>query len=167
MRSIASSSAAPRSPTARRGPPIPATASQKLPAPRPSSKRPPLMTSSDAAALASIVGGGLRGAGQAGRVGEHRRRADRQAGDIGEEAQPIGPSEQVGDEAERVEETPLIRVVLDSDEVEPAALGGQHLLDNLRVRLGIRRRRDTEFEPSAVSHRRDSPPFNVSLLQTP
>ena len=127
MRSIASSRAAPRSPGSRRGPPIPATASQKLPAPIPSSNRPPLITSSDAAAFASIVGG---------RIGQAR--------DVGEEAQPRRASEQVGDERERVQEAPLIRVILDADEVEPGALRGEDLLDDLRIGLGVGRHRDPE-----------------------
>ena len=43
-----------RSPGPRTVPPIPAIASQNAPAPIPSSNRPPLMTSRDAAAFASI-----------------------------------------------------------------------------------------------------------------
>ena len=56
MRAIASSSALTDSPGVRRGPPIPATPSQKAPAPSPSSTRPPLSTSSDAADLATTAG---------------------------------------------------------------------------------------------------------------
>ena len=54
---IASSSARIDSPGPRRGPPIATMASQKAPAPSPSSNRPPLSRSSVAAALASIAGG--------------------------------------------------------------------------------------------------------------
>jgi hypothetical protein len=57
MTRIASSSASTDAPGARRGPPIAAIASQNAPAPRPSSTRPALSTSRDAAALASIAGG--------------------------------------------------------------------------------------------------------------
>src|SRR6266516_2057114 len=55
--SIASLSARRASATVRRGPPMPAIASRNAPAPRPSSKRPPLRTSMVAACLASITGG--------------------------------------------------------------------------------------------------------------
>jgi hypothetical protein len=57
MTSIASSSASTNSPGVRRGPPKPAITAWKPPAPRPRSKRPPLSTSSDAAAFAITAGG--------------------------------------------------------------------------------------------------------------
>ena len=56
MIAMASSSASTDSPGVRRGPPIASIASQKEPAPRPSSKRPPESTSSEAACLAIIDG---------------------------------------------------------------------------------------------------------------
>src|SRR5712692_7370934 len=58
MTSIASSSALTDSPGVRTGPPIALIASQKPPAPSPSSTRPPDSRSSEAAALASIAGDG-------------------------------------------------------------------------------------------------------------
>ena len=54
---MASPRASTASPGERRGPPMVAMASQKPPAPRPSSKRPPLSRSMEAAALASTAGG--------------------------------------------------------------------------------------------------------------
>lgn len=54
---MASSSASSDSPGLRRGPPYAAMASQKAPAPRPSSKRPPESRSIVAAVLASTAGG--------------------------------------------------------------------------------------------------------------
>ena len=84
---------------------------------------------------------------------EHRRRPHRQARDVGEEAQPGRASEQVRDEGERVEEAPLVRVILDADEVEPGALRGEHLLDDLRVGLGVGRHRDPEgWRPACQWH---------------
>ena len=56
MIAIASSRASNASRFVRSGRPMPATAFQKFPAPSPSSNRPPLITSIDAAALA-IIGG--------------------------------------------------------------------------------------------------------------
>ena len=118
---------------------MPATASQKLPAPRPSSNRPPLMTSSDAAALAIIVGG-----------------AHRQAGDIREEPEPLRPRQQVGDQRERVEVPALVRVVLDPDEVEAASLGGQHLGDDRVVLVRDRRDGDPELKLGWHGHGRSA-----------
>jgi hypothetical protein len=54
---MASSAAWSASAGVRRGPPMAATASQKAPAPSPSSTRPPVGTSRVAADLASIAGG--------------------------------------------------------------------------------------------------------------
>jgi hypothetical protein len=54
---MASASASTDSPGVRRGPPKFAISSARPPAPRPSSKRPPLSTSSDAAAFAITAGG--------------------------------------------------------------------------------------------------------------
>ena len=54
---MASLSASRACPALRRGPPIPAIPSANAPAPRPSSKRPPLSTSRVAACLASMAGG--------------------------------------------------------------------------------------------------------------
>jgi hypothetical protein len=56
MMRIPSSSAFSASPPERTGPPIAAIASQKAPAPRPSSKRPPESTSREAACFAIIAG---------------------------------------------------------------------------------------------------------------
>jgi hypothetical protein len=53
---MASSSASTDSPGVRRGPPIASTPSHNAPAPTPSSTRPPLSTSSEAAAFASTAG---------------------------------------------------------------------------------------------------------------
>jgi hypothetical protein len=55
MTSIASMKASTASPGERLGPPIPSTASQKAPAPRPRMKRPGWMMPSEAAALAVIA----------------------------------------------------------------------------------------------------------------
>jgi hypothetical protein len=52
-------------------------------------------------------------------LGDHRRAAERQVGDVGEEADPLGAGEQVGDQRPSVEEAPLVWVVLDADQVEP------------------------------------------------
>jgi len=57
MTSMASLSAVTASPGVRRGPPIAAIASQKAPAPRPRSTRPPESRSRLAAARASTAGG--------------------------------------------------------------------------------------------------------------
>ena len=95
---------------------MPATASQKLPAPSPSSNRPPLITSSEAAALASMVAP-----------------AHRQGGDIREEAQARGAGQEVGDQGEGVEVPPLVRMVLDADQLQAAPLREPHVVDDLRV----------------------------------
>ena len=50
---------------------------------------------------------------------------------------------EVDDEGERVQEAPLIRVVLDADEVEPGAFRSKDLLDDLRIALGVGRHRDS------------------------
>ena len=75
---------------------------------------------------------------------EHLWGAHRQAGDIREEAQAFGPSEEVRDERERIEEATLVGVVLDADELEPAALRGKDLGDDGRVVVRGRRHRDAE-----------------------
>ena len=138
MIAIASSSASTDSPGERRGPPHASIASQNAPAPRPSSTRPPLSRSSDAADLAST-----------------RRVAQRQVRDVGEEADALGPAGEVGEQRPRVEEAALVRVVLDADEVEPEAVGEQDLLDHARPgrrpRAPGRRRRAACMTPGAES----------------
>ena len=86
--------------------------SQKAPLPRPSSKRPPLSTSIEAAALA-IIGWG----------------AERQVGHVGRQPDALGARRQVGEQREGVEKAALVGVVLDPDQVEPGLLGGDGLLD--------------------------------------
>jgi hypothetical protein len=52
----------------------------------------------------------------------------------------------VGDQAERVEEARLVRMVLDAGEVEPERLGPQHRVDR-RLRVGrVRDDEGTELE---------------------
>lgn len=67
---------------------------------------------------------------------EHRRIAQRQVGHGGEECEPLRAREQVADQRERVEEAALIGMVLDADQVEPAALGGVDHGERVAVRVG-------------------------------
>jgi hypothetical protein len=53
-----------------------------------------------------------------GGLGQDGRRPKREAGHVGEEPDPGRPAGQVGDERPGVEESPLVGVVLDPDEVE-------------------------------------------------
>ncbi len=114
MIGIASSSASAASLAVRRGPPMPGDRVPEAAGAEPELEPP--------AAHDVERGRGL---------GDHRRPAERQVRHVGEEAQPRRPGQQVGDQRERVEEPPLVRVVLDADEVEPAALGREDLLDEV------------------------------------
>src|SRR3954453_17147856 len=93
------------------GPPIRAIWCGKPPAPRPSSKRPPLRTSREAAVFAITAGG------RSGRVAE-----------AGKNGNPRGLGQQRGDEREGVDKACLVGVVLDSHELQPAVVGGPHQL---------------------------------------
>ena len=76
---------------------------------------------------------------------EHARVAQRQVGDVGEEAHALGAPGEVGDQRPGVEVAALVRVVLDADEVEAEPVGQQHLLDH-RVLLGSQRDREDAEE---------------------
>src|SRR4028119_1973733 len=132
MTSIASSVDLTASPGLRRGPPMPTTASQNAPAPSPTSTRPPEMTSRDAAAFASMAGG-LRGrfatsgkkrtrsvtgtrVGMSGDGSRNRRGAG--GGGRAREAAAVRDRHEGREERPRIEEPPLVGVVLDADEVE-------------------------------------------------
>ena len=51
-------------------------------------------------------------------LGQNRRRPQRQVGHVGHEAHPLRARCDVGEELERVEEAPLVGVILDPDQVE-------------------------------------------------
>ena len=78
-------------------------------------------------------------------LGQQRRVAQRQVGDVGEEAEALRARQQVADQREGVEEAALVRMVLDADQVEPAALGGGHHRE--RVAVGVCRWVYEEAEP--------------------
>ena len=140
MIAIASSSASNASRFVRSGRPMPATAFQKFPAPEPEL---------ESAAAHDVHR--RRG------LGDHRWVAHRQARDVGEEPEPLGPRQQIGDQRIRVEVAPLIRVILDADEVEAALLRDPHPLDDALV---VRRvRHDRQAESQRPGHQSSSSSF--------
>jgi hypothetical protein len=94
------------------------------------------MTSSDAAALAIIVGPRI------GRLATSGKNAGATS------------SEQIGDQRERVEEPSLVGMVLDADQVEAATLGSYDLVDYGGVGDGHGRDRDSK--PGLAGHKRHS-----------
>src|SRR5712692_1816699 len=136
----ASSNAANASDGVRDGPPMASIASQKAPAPIPSSKRPPERTSSDAASFAIMAGT---------RIGKLAT-----SGKIGEDPDPRGTREQVGHQRPRIEKAPLVRVVLDTHEVEPERVRQAHGGPSLQEVGGGGNDADPEFDrPAVVAHR--------------
>ena len=79
-----------------------------------------------------------------GGLGQHRGPAHRQGSDIREEAQARGARQQVGDQGEGVEVAPLVRVVLDADQLQAVRLPEQHVVHDLRVRGSHRHHRHAE-----------------------
>lgn len=75
--------------------------------------------------------------GGSGLLGDDRRAAQRQVGHIGKEPDPLGSCGQPRDQRERVEEAPLVRMVLDADQVETELIREPHrrqkLVDGVRV----------------------------------
>jgi hypothetical protein len=57
-----------------------------------------------------------------GSLGQHRRRAQRKTGDIGEQLDPLGGRTDGGDEGKGVDEPPLVGMVLDPQVVETHVL---------------------------------------------
>ena len=127
MSGMASSSASTASREVRRGPPIPATASQKPPGADP-----------------ELEPTGAHDVERDRRLGQHRRLSEGQVGDIGKDADPGRSRQEVRDQGEGVEEPPLVGMVLDPDDVQPTSLRRQDLLDERRV--GVRQRRDRDPE---------------------
>ena len=94
----------------------------------------------EAAAAQEVERGGL--------LGQHRGRTERQVGDVGEEAQALRLREQRPDQGERVEEAPLVRVILYAHEVETAGLRGAHHRPRGLELVGRGNDRDAELELS-------------------
>src|SRR5437763_11705139 len=85
------------------------------------------------------------------RLGEAGRRAERQVRDVGKEADTLGPRGEVRDQHPRVEEPPLVGVILDPDEVEAEPVSRQHLLYELVLPISLGNREYAE-EPLHVQH---------------
>ena len=79
-----------------------------------------------------------------GGLGQQRRVAQRQVGDVREQPHALGAPGEVGEQRPGVEVAALVRVVLDADQVEPEPVGEQHLLDHRVLTLGIGDREDAE-----------------------
>src|SRR5919108_801199 len=77
--------------------------------------------------------------------------AQRQVGDVGEDAKPLGAGEQIGEQRPGVEEAPLVRVVLDPDQVEPQPVASGCDRSRLRDGRGCRDDADTELELSTFA----------------
>jgi hypothetical protein len=71
-------------------------------------------------------------------------RAQREVGHVGEQADALRPAGDEGQERPCVQEAPLIRVVLDADEVQSHALGEEHLVEDAVGCVGLRDRKDAE-----------------------
>lgn len=82
---------------------------------------------------------------------DHRRPAQRQVRDVGKEAHAFRPREQVADQRPRLEVPPLVRVVLDPDQIDAELVGA---VRERTVELDVRARRNdaqAELERSAVA----------------
>ena len=113
MTSIASASASTLCPGVSRGPPIATIASQNAPGAEPEL---------DPAAAEDVEAGGA--------AGEHDRRAQRQVGDVGRDADVGGRRRDDRQQRPGVEEARLVRVVLEADEVQPGDVGEPRELDH-------------------------------------
>ena len=71
------------------------------------------------------------------RLGQHRRRAQWQVRDVGEERDPARLCEQRCDERQRVEEARLVRMVLDRNQPEAALVGDPCELADAVDRAGV------------------------------
>jgi hypothetical protein len=83
-----------------------------------------------------------------GGLGQHRRRPQRQVGDVGEDADPLGGGGDHGQQRPGVDEPTLVGVVLDADPVQPQPLdllgGGQQRVG------GVGDEEVAELHPAAV-----------------
>lgn len=59
---------------------------------------------------------------------QHRRRAQRQAGNVGEDGEPLGAGRHGRQQGEGVHETPLVGVILNPHEIEPLGIGNPDCL---------------------------------------
>ena len=76
----------------------------------------------------------------------------RKGGHIGEEPHASGTRCEVGDEREGVEEPPLVRMVLNANEIEPGFVRELDLFDYRRIVIGIRCGEVSELDvPSVVN----------------
>jgi hypothetical protein len=85
-----------------------------------------------------------------GLLGEHRRRTQRQVGHVGEEVHIAGLRGQPGDLGKRVDETGVVRMVLDPDVLQAVGVGdgGDAPGDGQAAGVGV----DVQSEPDRLCH---------------
>src|ERR671922_2539448 len=81
-----------------------------------------------------------------GRLGHHRGWPQRKIGDRREDPDPRGPGQQMADQDPSVEEAPLVGMVLNPDEIEPGALGGDRLGEHVVAAACVRTEEYAELE---------------------
>jgi hypothetical protein len=77
---------------------------------------------------------------------DHRRQAKRQVRDVGKDAEPLGAGEQIGHQHPRLEKAPLVRVVLDADQIQPERIGADGELARLSYLGRVRNQTQAELD---------------------
>jgi hypothetical protein len=86
-------------------------------------------------------------------LGDHRRQAKRQVRDVGEDAETLGAGEQIGHQRPGLEKAPLIRVVLDAEQIQPESVGADGELASFEYVGCVRNEAEAEFErPAVITH---------------
>jgi hypothetical protein len=80
-----------------------------------------------------------------GRLGDDRRQTQGQVEDVGDEAHPLGPSRDKGQERPGVEEAALVGMILDRYVVEPGLVRRDRLGDRPLVLLGTGDEKDADL----------------------
>jgi hypothetical protein len=79
--------------------------------------------------------------------------SQRKVGHIGEEANAFGARGEVRDQREGVQKAPLIRMILDADQIQPHLVGEPNQLDQLRIVVCERSGKEPELDvASVISH---------------
>ena len=84
---------------------------------------------------------------------DHRRQPERQVRDVREEPDALGARDQVADQRPGLEVTPLVRVVLDPDEVEAELVGAAREGAQLIEIRTVRDEADPELDRPTVARR--------------